>query len=70
MFRNEHGRSFLNDAVRGAVDQCTSGYAGQQQVFLTKTCQCSELSPSVAVEKWRVLKPDCSRLMRTYSAIP
>ena len=36
MFRNEHGRSFLNDAIRGAVDQCTSVYTGQRQVFLTK----------------------------------
>ena len=31
-----HPCSFLNDAIRGAVDQCTFVYTGQRQVFLTK----------------------------------
>ena len=57
MFRNEHGRSFLNDAIRGAVDQCTSVYTGQRQVFLTKNLllltgrQCFQAETSFSVEK-------------------
>ena len=54
MFRNAHGHSFLNDAVRGAVDQCTSVYTGQRQVFLTKNLLLFGTTAVCGGKKWRV----------------
>ena len=67
LFRNVHGRTFLNDGIRGAVDRRTSVYTGQRQVFLTKNLL---LSGTTAIHGGSELDIFVNSWTRVFCGIP